>query len=99
MTAIRRTLLWVVFTMSLVLLWDAWNKHTGQPTIFGGPAQPTAAAGAAPGAPASGVPAATPARRGWGLQRILQHYYPGTALVPLTGLQSEAPPVIPERHP
>ena len=25
----RRTLLWVVFTMSLVLLWDAWNKHTG----------------------------------------------------------------------
>ncbi len=39
------------------------------------------------------------ARRGWGLQRILQHYYPGTALLPLTGLQSEAPPVIPERHP
>ena len=31
MTDIRRTLLWVVFTMSLVLLWDAWNKHTGQP--------------------------------------------------------------------
>ena len=58
MTDIRRTLLWMVFAMSLVLLWDAWNKHTGQPTIFGGPAQPTAAAGAAPGAPASGVPAA-----------------------------------------
>ena len=35
MTDIRRTLLWVVFTMSLVLLWDAWNKHTGQPSIFG----------------------------------------------------------------
>ncbi len=39
MTDIRRTLLWVVFTMSLVLLWDAWNKHTGQPSIFGA-AQP-----------------------------------------------------------
>ena len=36
MTDIRRTLLWVVFTMSLVLIWDAWNKHTGQPSIFGG---------------------------------------------------------------
>ena len=57
MTDIRRTLLWVVFTMSLVLLWDAWNKHTGQPTLFGGNPKPTAAAGAAPGAPAS-VPAA-----------------------------------------
>jgi YidC/Oxa1 family membrane protein insertase len=41
MTDMRRTLLWVVFTMSLVLLWDAWNKHTGQPTFFGAqPARP-----------------------------------------------------------
>ena len=39
MTDIRRTMLWVVFTMSLVLLWDAWQQHTGQPTLFGGPAQ------------------------------------------------------------
>ena len=38
MTDMRRTLLWVVFTMSLVLLWDAWNKHSGQPSIFGAPA-------------------------------------------------------------
>ena len=45
MTDIRRTLLWVVFTMSLVLLWDAWNKHTGQPSIFGPTgAKPAAAA-------------------------------------------------------
>ena len=62
MNDIRRTLLWVVFTMSLVLLWDAWNKHTGQPSIFGGTPRPVAsapAAGTAPGAvPASGVPAA-----------------------------------------
>jgi YidC/Oxa1 family membrane protein insertase len=62
MNDIRRTLLWVVFTMSLVLLWDAWNKHTGQPSIFGGTPRPAAsapAAGTAPGAvPASGVPAA-----------------------------------------
>jgi len=60
MTDMRRTLLWVVFTMSLVLLWDAWNKHTGQPSIFGGSPPPAVTAGADPAAPAAatvGVPA------------------------------------------
>jgi YidC/Oxa1 family membrane protein insertase len=65
MTDIRRTLLWVVFTMSLVLLWDAWNKHTGQPSIFGGAPRPAATASgpAASGVPpaAAPVPAGTPA--------------------------------------
>ncbi len=65
MTDIRRTLLWVVFTMSLVLLWDGWNRHTGQPTLFGS-APPrhaaTAASGPQPGTASqaqAGVP--TPA--------------------------------------
>ena len=44
MTDMRRTLLWVVFTMSLVLIWDAWNKHTGQPSFFGGAPRPAATA-------------------------------------------------------
>ncbi len=62
MNDIRRTLLWVVFTMSLVLIWDAWQKHTGQGSLFGGPARPVAAAGSSPGLPASaGVPAAATA--------------------------------------
>jgi YidC/Oxa1 family membrane protein insertase len=64
MTDIRRTLLWVVFTMSLVLLWDAWNKHTGQPSMFGpSPTRPAATTGPVPGAgPSStGVPSAAPA--------------------------------------
>ena len=52
MTDIRRTLLWVVFTMSLVLLWDAWNKHTGQPSIFG----PTGARPAASAPPLTATP-------------------------------------------
>ena len=34
MTDIRRTLLWVVFSMSLLLLWDGWNKHNGRPSLF-----------------------------------------------------------------
>jgi len=62
MTDIRRTILWVVFTMSLVLLWDAWQKHTGAPSLFGGAQRPQAAASAPGGTPAAsavGVP--TPA--------------------------------------
>ena len=64
MTDMRRTLLWVVFTMSLVLIWDAWNKHTGQPSIFGGTKPAATAAGPVPQPAASGAvpaPAALPA--------------------------------------
>ena len=50
MTDMRRTLMWVVFTMSLVLLWDAWNKHNGQPSMFSPTPAKVAAAGSAPGA-------------------------------------------------
>ncbi|MBA4174946.1 MAG: membrane protein insertase YidC [Leptothrix sp. (in: Bacteria)] len=70
MNDIRRTLLWVVFTMSLVLIWDAWQKHTGHPSMFGGGQsrsvagagsgpQPSAASAAGVPAPAAAVPAAT----------------------------------------
>jgi YidC/Oxa1 family membrane protein insertase len=57
MTDIRRTLLWVVFTMSLVLIWDAWNKHSGQPSLFGGTPRPAASASGPAPAPAAGIPA------------------------------------------
>lgn len=56
MTDIRRTVLWVVFTMSLVLLWDGWQKHNGHPSMFS-PAPAKTAPAAAASAPA-GVPAA-----------------------------------------
>nr|WP_316642108.1 membrane protein insertase YidC [uncultured Roseateles sp.] len=59
MTDMRRTLMWVVFTMSLVLLWDAWNKHTGHPSMFSPTPAKVAAAGSAPGAAA--LPGALPA--------------------------------------
>ena len=59
MTDMRRTLLWVVFSMSLFLIWDAWNKHNGNPSFFSpAPAAKPAAAGAAPAA--SGLPTPTP---------------------------------------
>lgn len=68
MTDFRRTLLWVVFSMSLVLIWDAWQRHNGQPSMFGpAPAAKPVAAGAsgAPGAvPTPALPAATAAAAG-----------------------------------
>jgi YidC/Oxa1 family membrane protein insertase len=51
--------------MSLVLLYDAWNKHTGQPSLFGPTAKVSApAAGSAPASTAVPAPiaAATPGR-------------------------------------
>ena len=53
MTDIRRTVLWVVFTMSLVLLWDGWQKHNGHPSMFAPQPKPVAAA---PGSATSAVP-------------------------------------------
>ncbi len=58
MNDIRRTLLWVVFSMSLVLLWDGWNKHNGRPSMFSPtPSAPAASQGVAGGAPPASVPA------------------------------------------
>ncbi len=59
MNDIRRTILWVVFALSSILLWDKWQVHNGRPaTFFPSPAataQGPQGAGAAP----SAVPAAT----------------------------------------
>ena len=64
MTDFRRTLLWVVFMMSVFLIWDAWQKHNGRPSMFG--PTPHAAASAATGpVPASAaLPGAVPAAAG-----------------------------------
>jgi YidC/Oxa1 family membrane protein insertase len=57
MTDMRRTLLWVVFSMSLFLIWDAWNKHNGQPSFFSpAPVARPAAAGSATTPASAGVP-------------------------------------------
>jgi len=60
MNDIRRTILWVVFGFSLVLLWDQWQIHNGQKATFF--PQPTATK--TPATPAvlpaaSGVPSAS----------------------------------------
>jgi YidC/Oxa1 family membrane protein insertase len=68
MNDIRRSILWVVFGFSMVLIWDKWQIHNGQkPTFFpssavGQPAAPAAAPQVAAGASlpsASGAAAAS----------------------------------------
>lgn len=59
MTDMRRTLLWVVFLMSLTMLWDAWNRHNGQPSLFTPSApKPAAVASPAPGSAPVAAPGA-----------------------------------------
>ena len=33
---IRRTVLWMIFSFSLLLLWNNWQTYNGKPSIFGG---------------------------------------------------------------
>ena len=48
MNDIRRTILWVIFGFSMVLLWDKWQLHNGnKATFFPSPAAVGAAAPAA----------------------------------------------------
>ena len=58
MNDIRRNILWVVFSVSLVLLWDAWNKHNGAPSMFS--LRPAAVVGAAAGPAPVAAPGALP---------------------------------------
>ena len=61
MNDIRRTILWVIFGFSMVLLWDQWQVHNGnKATFFPTPAQQAkvAAETASATPPAAGVPAA-----------------------------------------
>ena len=57
MNDIRRTILWVIFGFSMVLLWDQWQIHNGkQATFFPNPAQKAASAPAPAVSASTGVP-------------------------------------------
>ncbi|MES2414456.1 MAG: membrane protein insertase YidC [Pseudomonadota bacterium] len=63
MNDIRRTILWVIFGFSMVLLWDQWQIHNGQkPTFFPSATSPTpvAPAATAPIASSASVPGGAP---------------------------------------
>ena len=76
MTDIRRNLLWVVFSVSLLLIWDAWQKHNGHPSMFS-PAPAKTVPVAKP--PAAGVPAATTAPGTGGVPAPIAAATPGAA--------------------
>jgi YidC/Oxa1 family membrane protein insertase len=60
MNDIRRTILWVVFGFSMVLLWDQWQIYNGhKATFFPAPVAKTEAPAATPAATSSAVPAST----------------------------------------
>ncbi|WP_138513029.1 membrane protein insertase YidC [Rhodoferax bucti] len=64
MNDIRRTILWVIFGFSMVLLWDQWQIHNGkQATFFPNPAAKAAAVPAGAASASAAVPA-TPAAVG-----------------------------------
>lgn len=58
---IKRTILWIVFSMSLLLLWDNWMRHNGKPSMFSPSVaqQDKAGATAATGSAKTDVPQAT----------------------------------------
>ena len=62
----KRTILWIVFSFSLLMLWDSYNRYTGKDPLFGAPTHTAPAAADATGttpAPAANgnVPATTTA--------------------------------------
>ena len=68
---IRRTVLWMIFSFSLLLLWNNWQIHHGKPSLFGGPdvTQPAPnpqaeAEKAGSGTLTPSVPSATPTQAG-----------------------------------
>ena len=58
MNDIRRTILWVIFGFSLVLLWDQWQIHNGRPATFF-PAPPSKTVQAQPESTVAPTPVAT----------------------------------------
>ena len=93
MNDIRRTILWVVFGFSMVLLWDQWQVYNGHKATFF-PASVQSGASAPPASPAaaSTVPMATPAVAAQvGVQSV-----PGVAPDPLGAVPS-APSLARER--
>ena len=93
MNDIRRTILWVVFGFSMVLLWDQWQVYNGHKATFF-PASVQSGASAPPASPASAstVPTATPAV----VAQVGAQSVPGVAPDPLGAVPS-APSLARER--
>lgn len=98
MNDIRRTILWVIFGFSMVLLWDQWQIHNGnKPTFF--PSTPVPPASSAKG-PASSVPASTLPGAVPGASSpapASASAVPGSAAVPATTSAAPAAPAVSQK--
>ncbi|ART53805.1 membrane protein insertase YidC [Acidovorax carolinensis] len=90
MNDIRRTILWVIFGFSMVLLWDKWQLHNGNKATFF-PSTPAVTAPAATGAAPSATGAASVPASSAPVAAVAQ----GASAVP--GQPAPAAPAVRER--
>jgi YidC/Oxa1 family membrane protein insertase len=64
MTDIRRTILWVIFGFSMVMLWDQWQVYNGKPATFFPSAKHAVTATAPASAPANAASVPAPVGAG-----------------------------------
>lgn len=88
MNDIRRTILWVIFGFSMVLLWDQWQIHNGrQPTFIPAPPKPTVVSPSPSPSSTAGVPSANSAVPGAAPAALPSvQSVPVTAAIPITPL-------------
>jgi YidC/Oxa1 family membrane protein insertase len=95
MNDIRRTILWVIFGFSMVLLWDQWQVYNGHKATFF-PSATQSAKAPAPGAASSAPVAGAPASSVPAPQAVNTTTAAGPGAVP-TGAPSTAPAITRER--
>ncbi|NDE72609.1 MAG: membrane protein insertase YidC, partial [Betaproteobacteria bacterium] len=93
MNDIRRTILWVVFGFSMVLLWDQWQVYNGhKATFFPGPSQSTSAAPSVGASGAAGVQSSVPAPAAVAAPVAGAQAVPGTAVAAAATASAPAVP-------
>jgi len=81
----QRTVLWVIFAMSLLFLWDNWQRYQGRPSLLGGP-PPSSPQQAAP---VTAAPQAAPA------SAVVDPSVPQPAAAAAAPASAEPPPLAP----
>jgi YidC/Oxa1 family membrane protein insertase len=81
MNDIRRSILWVIFGFSMIMLWDAWQVHNGnKATFFPSPSKTATASASA--ASAAGVPASSAVPGAVAVAGAVSGAVPGVAQAP-----------------
>jgi YidC/Oxa1 family membrane protein insertase len=94
MNDIRRTILWVIFGFSMVLLWDQWQLFNGHKPTFFPPATNSDKPAAVTAAPATDVPAAVAAVPGTSIPVAAMTPAAVPGAIPAPGNAAGQPPVI-----